>query len=249
VQESPALSAVNLAWWFWLAATGMGVMLAVAHGVLGGARVTETGTPPPRDALFLGWWFAVALVFGAAVAPFLAMRRVVEASLPAWLLVLRPNGSHRVVARVTCAVTLMLNTALGFAVAAADYSFAGVYPRFAAHLAQLGVVHGGRIWCYGYWGWSHYTAALGFPRYVRGRAEPPPGSLLVIPDEVAKPADMPESLRRRLRLAYNQPVSGRIPLRLMSFQAGAGYYSAGWGPLPYAWSRLPFEEFHFWQVE
>src|SRR5207253_5994518 len=49
------------------------------------------------------------------------------------------------------------------------------------------------------------------------------------------------------------PVEGRswqsfIPIRLMNRAAHAGFYSSGWGLLPFSFSRAPMEEIATYQV-
>ena len=247
LNESTELTAVNLCLWCVLAASGAGVVLfAVLRGTTS-AWSRASSSPGWRDEAFLSYWFVGTLVIGVLTSPFMAMRRVVEACLPAWMLLTRRIPSGRW-GRVVAWSAAVVNSLLGFTVAAADYEFARVYATFARNLAEISGPGSGRVWCHGYWGWYHYTRLQELRQYVIGRDEPPPKSLLVIPGAVAKPAVMPESLRRRARWVGRQDVPGYIPIRLMSYQAGAGYYSTSWGPLPYAWSMLPWDVFNFFEV-
>jgi hypothetical protein len=252
IDESPDLSIGNRVWWCVLVACGCRVVFHAAT-VWGRGPTAEPHAAAPadnkcdRDAIFLAWWFAVALVLGAWGSPFLATRRVVEASLPAWILLMRGARPSSGVGRAACATAVLVNTIVGFAVAAADYEFASVYPRFARELSETVRGNSSRVWCHGYWGWSHYTRREGLPHYVIGGDQPQPGSLFVVPNIAAKPADLPDAVRRQ-RLVHERAMGARIPIRLMSHRAGAGYYSAAWGPLPYAWSWEPLEVFQFFEL-
>jgi hypothetical protein len=246
VNESPDLSAVNLAWWAFLAFTGLGVILfAVYRTTLG---VWQGDKSTRRDELFLNYWFLIALGIGVVASPFMAMRRVLEASLPALMLLARRDITASWSGWLAGTLAVIVNTLMGYMVAAADYEFAAVYPRFARDLAETAGSGSTRVWCHGYWGWYYYTRLNQLPQYVIGRDEPPSKSLLIIPGEVAKPAVMPESVRIRARRVGRQDVFGFLPIRLMSYQAGAGYYGDSWGPLPYAWSVLPWEVFSYFEL-
>lgn len=240
------LTTINLCWWWLLATVGLGLLALIGYGtVVAGWRFCRGGKCH-RDQLFLGCWFAVAFLLGAFFSPFLAMRRVLETSVIAWLILLRQipaNRRHKT--PVWC--VLVLNTIFGVMVAAADYEYAATYPNFARKLAARTGPNSNRVWCYGYWGWSYYTRANGLPHYILGGPEPPPGSLLVIPQQVARPAQ----LTPRLAAASyhsSESVPGRLPLRVMNYQAGAGYYSNTRGPLPYAWSNADLETFRFFRL-
>ena len=250
---SPLLSPINFALWGVLAATGIAVVLvSVWSGCNDWLRLNVDGPAASsariRDVTFLAAWFCVALLIGAGAAPFLAMRRVVEASLPAWILLLRRDPSGIRSNRIPITFAAAANCLVGFMVAAADYEFATVYPQFAGDLAELTRGNPSRMWCHGYWGWSHYARAAGLPHYVLGHERPPSGSLLVIPDDVAKPATLPDEIRSGARKIHEEATRGFIPIRVMNHRAGAGYYGSAWGPLPYALSTTPLEFFDFYEL-
>lgn len=254
VGGSTMLSSINFIWWCALAMTGFGVVLCSVWSAWIGCWRRSPDRPGENasrvgDEPFLAWWFLVALVLGVAASPFLAMRRVIEAGLPGWMLLLRRHSSGSGSSRVAIAVGVAANCVLGFLVASADAEFARVYPRFATDLAEMTRANPSRVWCHGYWGWSYYAPAAGLPHYVLGGNAPPLGGLLVIPEEVAKPASLPDDLRHGLVRVHEETRYGKIPIRLMSYQAGAGYYSSSWGPLPYAWSMMPLEVFDFFEMK
>jgi hypothetical protein len=246
--EQTDLHLMNLGWWCLLLIVGLWVsMFALIQPLLQRQRC-ESRNRESRDGLFLSSWFWITLVLGAFASPFLAVRRVVEASLPGWIMLLCGRRDQVAPSRIGVWLTLVFNTLLGFLVAAADYELASVYRKFATDLADIVGPRPSRVWCYGYWGWFHYPRATHLPSYVVGRDIPPAGSLLVIPDEAARPANLPDALAHRLQQKHKRYITGRIPLRVMHYQSGAGYYSDSWGPLPYTWSQMPLEVFHFYEV-
>lgn len=251
---SPLLTPANFTLWIALAMTGTSVILSsVSAGFAKATRNDAVGfsTSPIRisDVTFLTAWFCIALVIGAGASPFLAMRRVLEASLPAWILLLRRRESDRPSIGIPIIGAAVVNCLIGFLVAAADYEFAAVYSRFANDLAEITRSDPSRVWCHGYWGWSYYTRAAGLRHYVLGRDRPPARTILVIPDDVAKPATLPDDFRFTTRKKHEELTRGSIPIRIMNHRAGAGYYGSAWGPLPYAISMAPLEYFDFYEIE
>lgn len=237
------LARENLVWWFVLAVAGAALVFVVGVTVL---RAWRNGAIT-RRRLVLAVWFAVSLVLGSAAAPFVAMRRVLDTALVGSMLVFAEvpvagNGlARRWVELFVVPVTLLLNAFLGYTAAISDYELAAVYPKYAAIMARDQRKFTNKAWCYGYWGWMFYAERNGLKRYVPGREEPADGDMFVWLDVVAKPAVIPDSLRSRLRDLFKEYQWGNAPLRMMSKQAGAGYYSNVWGPLPYAWSQVPVE--------
>jgi hypothetical protein len=250
VEVSAELSPSNSVWWCWLAATGFSVLF-VAGRYIFAARLRVGPTASSRhDDYWLVVWLVLAIAANVFGSPFLAMRRVVEASLPGWLLVLRRSESTpSTAAQWVTRMAVVMTVGVGYLVALADWELATAYRRFAAQLANSRQSSGGpAIWSHGYWGWWHYARGVGLAHYQWGGAEPATGEVFVVPVEVAKPAMLPDSLRLRARLAGRHAITGLVPIRVMHHQAGAGYYSAAWGPLPYAWSTRAVEVFHFFEV-
>jgi hypothetical protein len=259
VGGSPYLTPINFAWWCLLAWSGTAVLLRMTHSFLSLAlRHRSQNSAGPiasagSDDLFLSVWFVATLAIGCFGAPFMAMRRVVEACVPAYIILLRrlePGTKSRpaLLAPLTNSGALIITGLLGMLVAAADFEFATSYRNFAGDLADVGRKQQSRLWCHGYWGWSYYTRHEGLRHVVLGSEQPPAGALMVIPAEVAKPATLPDEIRFHATKQHEQVWRGYLPIRLMNHWAGAGYYGAAWGPLPYAWSRFPLEVFEFYEL-
>ena len=232
----------GLVWWIWLAASGAICLFVAAGSVAVGVRNSDRRG---QQRAMLGIWAVLALLLGAASAPFVAMRRVLDSAAAASLLVFSEDRSTQGAVprrrKVALALALIVNISVGYAVALSDYVFARIYPEFAAFIASQQPHFQHKAWCYGYWGWMYYAQRYGLKRYIPGREEPQTGDMFVWPDTVAKPAVVPEELMARLRKIFQEYHDSLVPARLMSKQAGAGYYSNAWGPLPYTWARLPLE--------
>jgi hypothetical protein len=247
----PHLTSTNLAWWCWLALAGVVVAASALASLrvvwLRRAGVTDIERGAQFDEVFLAGWFLVALALGAIGAPFLAMRRVAESAVPGVMLLLRGTGAAVGVRRHGLAAALAAQCLLGFAVAAADYEWASSYESFARDLADISRTSPRPIRYYGYWGWTYYARQSGLARFVTEGGAPSLGTRVVIPAEAAKPATLTDEIRLGLRKRHEESWGGRIPIRLMNHWAGAGYYGAAWGPLPYAWSTMPLEVFEFFE--
>lgn len=240
VEGRTELMPENLLWWLWLATTGVFCVIEGGAAIVSGLKREGAG-----EDLLLGGWMLGALVLGAAAAPFVAMRRVLDAAAAATILTTRRHAGAIVprgpVRKAALPAAVFLNVCLGYVVAYSDLVFADVYPDFAHRIASQQPRFQQHAWSYGYWGWMYYSIKHGLKRYVPGRDEPAVGDMFVWPDTVAKPAVIPERLMARLRRIFQEYCDSYAPARLMSKQAGAGFYSNAWGPLPYAWSRLPLE--------
>ena len=74
------------------------------------------------------------------------------------------------------------------------------------------------------------------------------GCILVVRPFIAGMHEMSPDVRRRAVRTQEIPLQSRWPIRLMSFEAKAGYYSHHWGYLPWSLSRSPFETIEIFEV-
>jgi hypothetical protein len=149
----------------------------------------------------------------------------------------------------------MLAMALGLAVAQglvlggvlslADGEQADRYRKVAASTRQS--YPDRTVWFVGEWGFRYYMGEVG-GRYLRSADDAPqPGDIIVRPF-LAGMHEMSVNVRRRAVLLQEIELQSRWPIRLMSFDANAGYYSHHWGYLPWAFSRAPLERIEIFEV-
>jgi hypothetical protein len=144
------------------------------------------------------------------------------------------------------ALSLALALMVSVPLALVDYHYASVQ-RDVAQLVKTDYSRPGRrLWVTGSWGFQYYMEEIGARDIdvAQGSwSQVRPGDAAVVSwvNSGAEPA--PRSLRAKYAvLAIEDP----IPLRLFGRRdlgIQAGFYSSGWGFLPYTLSRLPLDRF------
>jgi hypothetical protein len=221
-----------------IAATALGFFLI--------AEALRAAFGAGRDGLFLAAWLAVACFAAFCVLPFGATRYMLP-TLPAlsWLLARGTASPATRMARVGARAALGLTIALSLALGAADQEFAATYQSFAASKAWRGDAK--RVYFLGDWGFRYYMERAGC-RFLFSTDVSPQAGDLVVRAYTARLHDMSDALRPRLTLLDAQEPRGRWPLRLLNHEARAGFYSHGWGFLPYAVSTEPLDRFEVYRV-
>jgi hypothetical protein len=134
---------------------------------------------------------------------------------------------------------------LGTLLSLADSEYADCYRQLATSVRAN--YPNRTIWFVGEWGFRQYMWAVG-GRYLRSSDDTPrPGDIIVRPS-IAGMHEMSASVRQRAEPLAEIDLSGRWPMRVMSFEAKAGYYSQHWGFLPFAFSRAPLEHVQLFEV-
>ncbi len=206
----------------------------------------EPGRPP--DGLFLACWLAIGLLGAIFFLPFGAARYVLPVLPPLAILLVRQwqqvlGGGFW--AHLPPALIVLQGFGLGSLLGLADAELADRY-----RLVALQVRHDHpqrRIWFVGEWGFRHYMGTVG-GRYLRSQDESPDvGDLIVRPFIAGMHEISPNVLSRAVRVQVI-PLRSRWPIRLMSFDAKAGYYSHHWGYLPWAPSHAPLETIEIFEV-
>ncbi len=157
-----------------------------------------------------------------------------------------------------------LTAGYSIAISAADYQFAEAYRKSAKEIRQDYVTQGENIaqdemegvsgkslrklWFAGEWGFRYYLERVGAQVLHRTATGPQPGDIIVKP-YLATPwitlYDSPEYTR----LLEQRHIPMRFPLRILDFTSHAGFYSTGWGILPFSvTSDKPWEWFNIFEV-
>jgi 4-amino-4-deoxy-L-arabinose transferase-like glycosyltransferase len=121
----------------------------------------------------------------------------------------------------------------------ADYQLAST-ARAAAKEVRQKLDRSLPIWFQGHWGFQYYAQAEGFKAFDEKRySEIKPGHLMVIPSNntnIVVPAGATEFVETIREL----PCSW---LSTMNKALSAGFYSSGAGPVPFAFGRVPPEDY------
>jgi hypothetical protein len=243
--------------WAFLLGTGVaGLLLRQAHpgdapyfvapiAGLGFASLWDviSGAVRERDGrrLTLGTWMLVPV---PAVAYWHMPPKYLLASAPAAALLLAMAMAERSrLGRPVLAATAVLGAILGVAILRADSALADVGRTAARTLIAPSVAAGHRVWYVGHWGFQWYAEEAGARCWSAAPPYPVEGDLIAYADNLAAPL-----ARRELEsLVHLSRVEDRRPGgRVMSKGAGAGFYSNGWGYLPWAWGTDPVDAVDLW---
>jgi hypothetical protein len=99
----------------------------------------------------------------------------------------------------------------------------------------------GTLWYQGHWGFQYYMDKNGGTSYDVKLSSVRPGDKMVVPENNTN--HFPEIIEKGSPLQVMEYTAARF-LTTMNYNAGAGYYSSSFGPLPYLIDRVPAERYH-----
>jgi hypothetical protein len=143
--------------------------------------------------------------------------------------------------------SLVLSLAWGMALSQADLQFADVYPRAANEFARI--TNGMTAYYAGEWGFRYYFSQAGAEQLPVDESQVRGGSFLALP-RLALPYDVPADLSSMTMPLQTLTYEATTPLRTLGLdrQTPAGFYSTGWGLVPFSFSRRALEEVEIRQV-
>jgi len=200
----------------------------------------------PRDAFLAAWvlgfvammlvvmdWVAVRYYHIVAPAAAIAAVRVFER---------RGAGATRWIAW-SCAAMIAFTGLLGYA----DYQQAEPARRIGPVLRANGIGGGPRHFYLGDSFTMSYLREEGWvPAFASTAFEP---GDLVLSKEVTMPLVWFSQKRLPLRAVATYDFPRWFPIKVMDFRASAGFYAAGWGALPFTFSRGSWERFRLYEVQ
>ena len=125
-------------------------------------------------------------------------------------------------------------------VAWADFCLANSVRTAAAALADVLQPEPGTHWFQGHWGFQYYMHARGGLEFDTKNPESRPGEVMVIPHNNTDVFIYP---REFLAPFLEMQFPACRWLATMHGQVGAGFYSAIWGPMPFAFGPVPFRRY------
>ncbi len=239
-------------------AAGSAVMLRMACFLSDSLRDRETDLGYDFvDSQFLGLWYWGVLAYclllfidGSAryilplVPPlliyyfrWLEIAETIEYRLPS-----RPAMG----AAMAASGSLVFSLAWGMLLSQADLEFARVYPRAARDCARIS----GSMTSFfgGEWGFRYYFRQEGFRQLPSDDSAVPGGSWLARP-KLALPYDVSAALNSMTVPVQTLNYDISTPIRLLDWQTPAGFYSTGWGLIPFSLSGKSLELIEMRQVD
>ncbi len=129
------------------------------------------------------------------------------------------------------ALVLALTALVSAGLAQADAAWAQFYRSVPERLILTQPVR--KVWFTGEWGFRWYLERAGARPLGRADNRAQPGDLLVRP-RLASPYRTVYDEANALELIQTIPYRPNTPFRLLDFDSHAGFYSFGWGVLPYS---------------
>ncbi|HEX4824962.1 MAG TPA: hypothetical protein VFV19_11690 [Candidatus Polarisedimenticolaceae bacterium] len=179
-----------------------------------------------------------------AVVPYLHLpSKYLLAAAPAMAIaVARQKGR---LPKLSLAVPVVCGTLLGVLILRADARFAGTGRRAAETLVAPAVTSGKTVWFNGHWGFQWYAERAGARPLTQTPPHPHWGDL-VIASGHAEGELMGAMPNKRLVSSLDDTRPGG---RIMSRACDAGFFSNGWGYLPWAWGSDSVDRYEVWSIE
>lgn len=158
----------------------------------------------------------------------------------------RRSGRVLLRAATVASGSLVFSLAAGLMLAQADQEFARIYPEAARDVTR--VADGMRCFFGGEWGFRYYMRAAGATQLPVDERQVEGGDFIAEP-RLALPYRMPAALSSMTlphQTLFYRPDS---MLRLMDREAPAGFYSTGWGLIPFSVSDRNLEAVEVRQVD
>ena len=227
--------------------SGLLVMVAAVK------RVDRASEPSASAcwALAICWFWGVAAICIFAVYSG-SVRYSLLAAPPVilfWVRALEVRFKDDYLRRNLTGLGILLTALYSFLLAQADFQFAEVYRRAAREIQADYGADGRTVWFTGEWGFRYYLEKEGARILTRTSTEARPNDVLVKPYVASRWVtvyDSPEYLTLRER----REARVKSSLRILDFSSHAGFYSTGWGILPFSVSSgEPWEWFNVYLVK
>jgi hypothetical protein len=220
-----------------------GIWCAAGLGVLSLAADDLRRARSP-ESLLLAAWVGGTFVFASFLNWSVSARGVLPL-LPALGILLarrldRRVSEGRAPARALVAAGLALCALLSLAVAQADARLASAGRDAARELVPRYAAAGARVWFQGHWGFQYYAETLGAQPLARGAEGVAAGDRILRPLNNSYLFGLPRRLRGPIERHHFELGSWMATL---SPAAGAGFYAASFGPLPFAFGAPPPETY------
>lgn len=207
------------------------------------------------DAQFLSLWFFGVLTYCLVIFTEGSARYVLPLIPPFIIFYFRQlqfseTAEYRLPPRVlnsgmVASGTVVLSLAWALMLSHADQAFAGIYPKAAREISQL---TGNReSYCTGEWGFRYYFTQKGIHPLPADISAVQGGNYVISP-KLALPYELPADLRSMTLPVQKYAYDVGTRLRTLDWQTPAGFYSTGWGLIPFSISRGALEQVDVVQV-
>ena len=192
------------------------------------------------DVMLLCLWVLGTFVFGCLINWSINARSLMPLGPPAAILLARRLAAHGTPSVQWTTASFIIAALLSITVCWGDYCLAGSAREAAARVLNMPRSNDVTVWFQGHWGFQYYMEEGGAKAIDVKRSRVLPGDIIVIPYNNTNIFDI------NPKLAYPEecillPASRWVTTRY--YQLGAGFYSHVFGPLPFAFERVPLERY------
>ncbi|HUI82940.1 MAG TPA: glycosyltransferase family 39 protein [Candidatus Binatia bacterium] len=232
--------------------TSVGLQLAIY--VAGGISVLALAVADLRqhrdaDSLLLAPWVFGTFAFAAFLNWTINARSILPLIPPVGILLARRLDAVRPRAGVAhagkTAVALLVSAGLALWIARADLELAASGKRAAEVLRERTRNTAGTVWFEGHWGFQYYMQQMGLHAFDFTHTSLHPGDVVIVPRDDFTTVGPPRqfvSLVETLQLPLREPVT------TLSSEMGAAFYHSGYGPLPFAWGKVPPQQYAIYHI-
>jgi hypothetical protein len=140
---------------------------------------------------------------------------------------------------------LVFSLTWGLMLSRADLEFSKIYPRVAAEFGRI--AGNANSYSSGEWGFRYYLGRIGAQPFPADSSLVRGGSFIAVP-KLAQPNDIPADMRSMLLPVQTMSYKPETFVRVLDRQTSAGFWSSGWGLIPFSFSRQPLEQVEIFQV-
>lgn len=199
------------------------------------------------ETVLLGLWVVGTFLFATVINWSTNGRSVLPMVPAAGILLLRRIEQHAKgrSAAVTrgLAAAVAAGAVLAVGVAWADRSLADSARRAAREIHSKYGGKDARLWFEGHWGFQYYMEALGAKPIDEKVSRFYPGDVIVVPENNTNISPPPKEWTRLVETL--EFPAGRW---ITTMNYGAGMYSDAFGPLPFAFGRVPAERYSIFRA-
>lgn len=224
----------------------VGIQLAIfiAGGIVTLAlAITDYLNRRSADSLLLGLWVIGTWAFTGFLNWTVNARTVLPMIPAATILVMRRLEQRQWTVRLRwqTAGALIVSAFVSMWIAASDARLANTEREAAHSMRSFATNPASTLWFEGHWGFQYYMEQLGAQAVDAHNFEVRPGENVVVQDNGLPLWPLPTDFfcADETALEFRGPVMATT----IGWRLGAGFYDSYFGPLPYAFGRIPAERY------
>jgi hypothetical protein len=211
---------------------------------------------PPLEGQFIGLWYFGVMTYCVFILTEGSARYILPLAPPMLICFFRQLEVAEVVeyrkqsapllnSSVLASGSLVVTLIWGLALSHADKEFASIYPRVAGEFTRIAA--GRPAYFGGEWGFRYYMSQAGVRQLPMDESLVSGGSYIALP-RLALPYPVPAGLQSMTMPVQTLSYGMTTPLRTLDEKTHAGFYSTGWGLIPFSFSRRTVEDLEVRQV-